>query len=363
VWAWIFLCLPSAIGVAIVLTLLNIDRPTAFDLELSVDGVAFEAAPGSHAVILGKTPFNLLRLHGVEQGDIEGKRLTALDPALTSKVLPSSTLSLKRNPQADGGLGSQINLGPAVRSAGALGSLDPLRLDERKRAEFAVIGDTPRALSLRIIDQPVRVLASLSQDSLADVSNALLRSATGSAQSAAWIEAPEVRLRIERTDRGASAQVQSVPAGATLHINPSLGSATVPLLPEPIRVSALDFTRRGANNGRVSTLVGEGKISYPDVPGEKSILVGKQDFLVVAINNEFSLRSVEFNQSAGRFVVKAGGVAASLRSGPDRLLRERSLNWFDWLRSRSWIAQGLAIVTWLSATVFAARKLFKDLSA
>lgn len=354
------LAAPTVLGVTIVGVLMLVHRPTAFDLELSVDGLSMVAAPGEPSIFLGKTPFARVALHGVEQGRIEGPQISwASEPKPTSSPLVGA-IELRRDDRHDAGLGMQLRIDSAKPGQGALGFLDPIRLTAGKRVELGVADKQKQALSFTVIDQPLRVHTSLHRDGEIAVSNARVRSGNASE----WVDAIESRLHVSWSEQGAYAELTSVPAGITIHWAPvavGVGGKSLFLPDQALGITALDFTRRGLNAAaRVSTIHG-GTLTYVDSPKEKPITVVAGDYLVISDVQNFKVRHIDFDHQSGQFRIKAGGEAASLRSGPDPLLRERTLTWFDWLRSRSWLEHGLALLAWLYTTFIGAKKLLSEL--
>jgi TIR domain-containing protein len=354
-----YLGAPTLIALIVAAIGMRIHRPTPFDLELTVKSLSFVSAAQQNARLLERTAFNSLALHGMESGTLNAKRFvlsnqgqgeSRLDrgPQSSPVPVPLRVTALEKS-------GAAVMLEATERGAQALGEVDRLFVPPAARVDLAVIPEKPPRLSVRIWDQPSRILFSLRGEWLLDLVQAKVESAMSKARDAA------VTLKLSAAADGSVSEFTSTVAGPRVILTVPSHSTPPALLPAALRVSALKLTEQGSANEVLSTVSGDGKVGYADAEDRKDIAVKPGDYIVPGDLRNFYIRSIGFQSESGEIRLVAGGVAGSLKSGPPGAIHERAITWFDsvWHQPRS--LQLFALAIWLFPTTLAGYKLFKEL--
>jgi hypothetical protein len=354
-----YLAAPTLIALIVAVIGMRIYRPTPFNLELTVESLSFVSAAPQNTRLLERTAFNSLALHGMENGTLNVRRLVPSDqgqgksraervPQSLATPVPLRITALEKS-------GAAVMLEATERGVQARGEVDRMFVPPGARVDLAVTPEKPPRLSVRIWNQPSRVLFSLRGEWLLDLVQAKIESGMSKASDAA------VTLRLSAAEDGSLSEFNSTAAGPKVILTVPPQSSPPQLLPSPLPVTALKLTEQGPVGEVLSTVSGKGRIAYDEAEAEKSINVEAGDYIVLDDLRNFYIRSIGFQSENGAIRLVAGGVAGSLKSGPRGATYERSGTWFDfvWYQPRS--VQLFALVVWLFPTTLAAYKLFKEL--
>jgi TIR domain len=354
-----YLSAPTVLAVIVAAVGMRVYRPTPFNIELTVKSLSFVSAEQQDARLLEGTVFSGLALHGIESGTLDAKRVvlsaepqshSRLDRGLQSSGIP---VPLRVTGLEKGG--ATVMLDAAGQGTQSIGELGRLFVPPGARVDLAVTPEKPPGLSVRIWDQPSRVLFSLRGEWLLDLVQAKVESAMSKDSEAA------VTLKLSAAEDGSLSEFTSTETGQKVILTVPPRSTPPALVSAPLRVSALKLTEQGSVGEVLSTVSGEGRISYAEVEGQKAIAVKPGDYIVPDGLRNFYIRSIGFQSESGAVRLLAGGVAGSLKSGPAGAIRERAITWFDsvWHQARS--VQLFALVVWLFPTTLAGYKLLKEL--
>ena len=332
-----------------------IHRPTAFDLDLTVTNVSFVCAGEQAALLVGKTAFTALAVHGIEEGTIGARRAELVQEAgsVTARSLP---LPLPVAISQRLATGAHVRFAAPGGGASAVGDLDRVFLPPGRRAELAVTQEHPPQLSVRVLDQSLRIVLSIRGESNVELVGARIDSGSN-----APIEAATLTLRLEAADSGSLVELVGTAAGLTVLLAPAAGPRPSIALVSDLRVSEIQFQTQGPTGATVTTVSGDGTIGFPKAPDKAKIAVTAGHYVALRGLRDFFLRKVVFEPERSAVHLEAGGLAGSLRSGPVGGVEERALTWFDsiWHQPRSVQLFGLAL--WFFPTTLAAYKLLKEL--
>lgn len=355
------LAAPTLIGLLLAAIAMRIHRPTAFDLDLTVSKVSVVSAAEQAALLIDKTPFTTLTLHGIEKGEIKGERAQLVQAA--GNVAEGEAESVARTPlplpvaiAQRQTRGATVMFGAPRVDAPASGELDRLFLAPGARVDVAVTMDTPPALSVRVHDQPSRIVLSLRGDSDVELVDAKI----SPAQSMP-IDAATMTLQVGSAESGSLIELVGTASGPTLLLTPSGGTRPPVALVSDLRVSGIEFAAQGPTGAAVTTVSGEGTIGFPGTPDKAKIAVTDGHYVVLGDPRNFFLRKLVFQPDQRALRLEAGGVAGSLRSGPVGRVEERALTWFDSIWHQPWVVQLFALAAWLLPTTLAGYRLFKEL--
>ena len=354
-----YLSAPTVLALIVAAIGMRIYRATPFTLELTVKSLSFVSAAPQNARLLEGTAFSSLALHGIETGTLQARRVVLSDvskgDSRLNRARQSSEIPVPMRVTALGKSGAAVMLDAAGKVTAAIGELDRLFVTPGARVDLAVTPEKPPRLSVRIWDQPSRVLFSLRGEWLLDLVEAKIESEMPKASAAA------ITLKLSAAEDGSLSELISTAAGPNVIFTVPSGSTSSALLPASLSVSALKLTAQGSVNEVLSTVSGEGKVVYAEVEDQKGIEVNPGDYIVLGGLRNFYIRSVVFQSETGEIHLLAGGIAGSLKSGPAGGIRERTLTWFDsiWHQPRS--VQLFALAAWLFPTTLAGYKVLKEL--
>jgi TIR domain len=354
-----YLSAPTLIALIVAAIGMRIYRPTPFHLEVTVKSLSFVSVAQQNARLLERTAFNSLALHGMESGTLNARRFVPSDQgqgeSRVDRAPQSSGIPVPLRVTALEKSGVAVMLEATERGAQALGEVDRLFVPPGARVDLAVTPEKPPRLSVRIWDQPSRVLFSLRGEWLLDLVQAKVESAMSKASDAA------VTLKLSAAEDGSLSEFTSTAAGPKVILTVPSQSAPPALLPAALGVSALKLTGQGPANEVLSTVSGDGRIGYDEAQDRKDIALKSGDYIVPTDLRNFYIRSIGFQSETGAIRLVAGGVAGSLKSGPAGAIHERAVTWFDsvWHQPRS--LQLFALAIWLFPTTLAGYKLFKEL--
>jgi hypothetical protein len=151
------------------------------------------------------------------------------------------------------------------------------------------------------------------------------------------------RLRNDRPS------VDVFPGSESLSVSGIVGPsvAAVPLLSRELPITSLDLLTQDVDEEWLSTLVGEGTLSYPD--REQAITLAAGEFLVVEGLRDLWLRRIDLNPESGSLRISLDGIAQEIRSGPKDQGRDHRLSLYDtWIHGP--LVQSLAawITGWIA---------------
>jgi len=354
------LAAPTAVALILAVIAMRIHRPTAFDLDLTVTKLSFVSAAEQAAELMSKTPFAALDLHGIERGTINAREAALVQQTEDATIMaPLSgsatpvTLPIKvstRKPK-----GASVMFTSGGNGVLAIGELDRLFLSPGDRAELEATQENPAALSVYIPHQPARIVLSTRGEIIVELVDAAIDAASRN-----LLEGAAMTLRLQAGD-GSFAEMVATAVGPTAILRLPAGPASRVAFGSNLPVSMLEFQTQGPTGAAVTTVSGEGTISFTDAGEQGRIDVREGHYLVLRDLKNFFIRRLQFQPEHKAIHLEAGGVAGSLKSGAAGGVQERTLTWFDsiWHQPR-WV-QLFGLAVWLVPTTLAGHKLLKEL--
>lgn len=156
-----------------------------------------------------------------------------------------------------------------------------------------------------------------------------------------------------RNDRSS---IDVFPGNDNLIISGTVGlsAAEEPLLSRGLPITSIDLLTQDVDGEWLSTLVGEGKLSYPDRELTATLVAG--EFLAVEGLRDFQLSRVDLDPQGGPLHISLEGTAQQIRSGPKGQARDHRLSLYDrWVRGH--LVQSLA--AWMTGWIALALTLFE----
>lgn len=133
------------------------------------------------------------------------------------------------------------------------------------------------------------------------------------------------------------------------------------LIPQGVPVAALDFTGQGEGGQRLSTVVGEGKIAYPDDPAREAIAIEAGDYVRIGGLTSFYIDRLDWLTQRQVLRLQAHGQVDELRVGGQGATRDLRLTWFDSLQGFARLLAWLGFVGLVGRNAFAVWKKWRDI--
>lgn len=368
---WLFL--PTLIAVLLAGLAMAVRRPTTVMLDLQVDHFGFVVAKQERDVLLlDETPFSALDIHLLQDASLRRGDLLRLPPGAfdcaalprqaTDKFLPDP-LELQASDRVASALLVEVQAGaPSATLSGVyvaggtrvdLGA-PPATAANAPPVKAGAVAVKQGGLRVGIVGRESRVLALLPGPFRLDGYALMSGEAGGVAQPGQFSLCGRPAATAELEARGGS--------GQALHLDLSLpaGDSSLALVPAGVRVAELDFTRLDAEGRRLSTLVGAGRITYPDDLAQKEMAVEAKDYVRIAGMQDFRIKTLEWRPEHGELRLRAQGQAGELRVGPEGAGRDARLTWFASLSGSPALVALFGILVWVFPTTVAGWKLWKE---
>jgi hypothetical protein len=128
-------------------------------------------------------------------------------------------------------------------------------------------------------------------------------------------------------------------------------------------VDQVAFLDLGPTGQPQSTLTGAGAIQYSRYPASRPVPLSAGDFLSLDKFEGFYVREIAPSERVRSLRIRLGGVAGKVSSGSHGNVRDRRITYLDALWQNPFLANLVAIMTWLVPTVIAGRNLYGVLRA
>jgi len=339
------------------------------DLELSRLGLVV-GGDSSNVLLLERTPVTALGIHALRDARLEGGRLQHL--AADAKDCPTPGAK-----PGDEGLVEPLELvaGDASSSAlivetakGALpATLDAVYVQPGAHVE---VGISPRKRTGEYGEKPDRAAASSIRFSLADPGSRVIVYAPGLVsvdahamriQDAAAL-GPQQFATLSLCAQAAPLTIEAHAGAQALHLHLTAAAGDVgALIPQGVPVAALDFTRQGEGGQRMSTVVGEGKIAYPNDPAREAIAIEAGDYVHIGGWTSFYIDRLDWLTQRQVLRLQAHGQVDELRVRGKGATRDLRLTWFDSLQGFPRLLAWLAFVGMVGRNAFAVWKKWKEI--
>jgi hypothetical protein len=365
------LAAPSLLAAVAALVLMQWHKPTRVQLDLLVDRVALTVASDrpeeGFATLIGPANVGALRAQRVGRVAFAPQALELADEArfdLEAGRFPDDAW----RPLAVTG---EVTLEPAREGAGAVSlesadAASPGRLrlvsvpagaeavmelgreTGGKRSWLGLELNTPRARADLVF--PGRFLVYADDLGLAAPEGAALSAQTLSLRSGGK---GNTAVEVLGSERGLVLQMETVdPAAALL----AEGEIQIP-------VAAVDFDRQGPSGQRLSSLIGPGTLSYPDLPAMAPVALSPGELVSLEGLEGARIEKLAVADAGDRpaLALTLDAVAATVRVGTPERPMDARLTWLDQLRHEPTLATLLAVVVWFFTTTLAGYKLWKEL--
>ena len=360
--AAVVLVAPTVIALLLGWALMTWRVATAIRLALTVERAEFTLAPADQprARILDSTSFTAITVERFAAVSVEPKTIETADPAkydLAQDRFPDSAWKKVANAEdnavefraRDDMRLPSLTLERAAASPGVLGMLGPMIVPAPSAVTLAVAGESSRSITLRLAHREPVVPLSLSGILKLTAAHTTVTGLTGppnpAGQTRTW--------RIEMRKDGAPIEIKGKSGLLVISITLASGPVGQPVTlfsNGVIPITAIDFSRQDALGRRVSAVVADGQLSYPDRPSAMPWTVRSADAIVLDRLQRFQIRRVAVDAARGGMRLDLEGIAG-------RVITQRAYGSTDHrlsalaglTRKPGW--WGFGVLAWLIPTI------------
>ncbi|HMH48619.1 MAG TPA: toll/interleukin-1 receptor domain-containing protein [Candidatus Acidoferrum sp.] len=377
-WAAALLVAPTIIAALLGWMLMSWRIPTAVRLALTVKRAEFTLAPADPplARILDSTPFTAITVERFAVVSIEANAVEAADPArydLAMDRFPESAWrkvaavdNVVEFRAADGLRLPALTLEPTASRAGVLGTLRPITVPAPSAVTLETAGAASRSFTLTLTHpQPLLrlpmsdVIKVMATDTTV---TGLAEPAGPPSQARTW--------RIEMRKDGAPVEVKGKTGLLVVSITLPPGPASEPVTlfaDGTVPITAIDFTHQDDLGRRVSAVVAEGQLSYPDRPGAPPWMVRSGDIVTLERLQRFHIRRIAVDPARRGVKLDLEGIAGRVTTQQKYASTDHRLSLLGSLtRKPGWV--GFGVLAWAIPTVagvyrLLARRALKEAKA
>jgi len=128
-----------------------------------------------------------------------------------------------------------------------------------------------------------------------------------------------------------------------------------------IPVTSLDFTSQDKTGNRITSLVAEGEISYPDYPEIKRVSFKSPDYIRLDRLEKFNIETITMDSEHEGIRLRLHGITGQVRTGSHEFQRDHRLTCFDSLRQNPRLMALVSILVWMVPTAVGGYKMYREL--
>jgi hypothetical protein len=225
-----------------------------------------------------------------------------------------------------------VHLDPMAIAPGARVTLEPRKVRGEKKEGFTLHVEGQKTVTLSM-HKPFKLI----------VDQAELRDLTLPFQLQDGLT-----YRVALPEQASQLVVTALPSG--LILSPTVGSSqSTTSFFGGIPVAAMDLSKQNLYGERVSALMGEGTITFPDYPDLiKEVSVNKDDAIGLEQLDQFTIKEITQSKQGGGLHLVGSGMAKQVRTKSGQIPIQRSLTALDAL----WHNARLAVLVTIIVTVF-----------
>ena len=171
-------------------------------------------------------------------------------------------------------------------------------------------------------------------------------------------DSPSLTYKASLPDRNPHIEIAGHPGSLALFLTTAAASTSDPFSSK-IPVSTIDFTHQAVDGNRVTSLVDNGAMTYPDYPGIGEIPIRKGDFIGLDRLQRFQIEEMTLIPDKG-IELQLNGIAEEIRLGSADFHRDRRLSRFDALWQMLPF-QVIGLLAWFFSTALMVSKFFSRL--
>jgi hypothetical protein len=363
-FALLYLAVPTALVVMVVLVLMNWRVPTRVQVELAVNRAVFIVSGTDSTPIVDSISFQSITVGRFARMTFSPEKLEIADPAqykqMEDRYQESAwkPLSVTR-PVAITGEDETLQPAITVESSKAglkeAGTLD--RVWARPDAEVTVEVSGAKAQTLTIKVDRRESFATLS---LQEPFQLITEYCRLNGVTRVPYQADSLTYRAQLPQHSPIIEIMGQPRSLMLIAVISPEETSKLFFQGGIPVTALDFTRQNSRGDRETTLVKDGEITYPDYPKIAKVSFKASEFVGLDGLQKFHITEVALDPAHQGIRFRLDGIAAHVKIGLPAFSKDHRLTRFDilWENPR-WVVLA-SIVLWVFPTTVGGYRLYKE---
>jgi hypothetical protein len=364
--ALLLLALPTLVVVITALVFMQYRIPTLVRIGLTANRAAFSVAETEWTPLLNAVRFESVTVQEFSSIQLNPVKLEVADPVQyiysEGRYPESAWQPLELSSPVVIAAGEQIlqpsfTLESSLPGLSGAGTLDQIWVNSGAEVNLEVSGDRGEVVVVRVVGQQSSAVLSLKESFQFMIEYCRVEGVTKTADLADSLtfrgELPTHSPAIEITGQPQSLVV-------VLKVSPELETNLFPSTSIP--VTALDFTRQIPQGLRVTSLLKEGEITYPDHPEIEKVVFKASDFIGLDHLDEFYVERLELDRENGGIHLNLVGVAGHLRTGSLGASIDHRLTLYDVVSHSPRMVILFSMIIWVFPTTVGAYRLYKEFS-
>ena len=126
-------------------------------------------------------------------------------------------------------------------------------------------------------------------------------------------------------------------------------------------MTSLYFTSQDRTGNRITSLVAEGEISYPDGPQNERVSFRPPDFIGLDRLEKFNIETIELDSKHQGIRLRLHGIAGHVKTGSREFPRDLRLTRLDTLQQNPRLILFFSILVWVVPTAVGGYKKYREL--
>jgi hypothetical protein len=226
---------------------------------------------------------------------------------------------------------TMVTIQPENRGQKVLGMLDPIHVREESNVIFEMDEHDPSTLTMKISGPETLVILTPTQpfEIIADDTK------IDGIKDMPFSEEPSLTFRPALSERRAQIEIRGSEKLLTLTLKISPTPKNPMLSDQPITVSSLDFSRQGPTGQRVTALVEQGTLRYPDFEDLPVHTIPATDFVSIEPKKVLTIKHIMLLSDKPGLRFLLDGTAKHIQSGSAEFPIDHRLSKFDELRNNT----------------------------
>jgi hypothetical protein len=363
VYPLLLLVLPTLVVIIMALVLMNWRIPTRIYGDLTVSRAAFTVGGNDSTRVLNSLRFQSITAEKFARFEFRPQKVEVANPVQYDPVKDSYPDSAWKSLTVSEPwviTGEDETLHPSVTMESPNRGLDVGTLDRvRVRPGAEVILETRG-----VVGSGITVKVERQQPSAALIVHEPFRLTTHYGQITGVANLPyradALTYRAQLFNHSPEVEISGQPDSLVFVIVMSREKAAHVFSTDGIPVTALDFTRQDETGNRITALVRDGEISYPDYPKLGKIFVKASDFIGLDRLERFRIEQIALDREHQGIRFRLNGVTGHVRTGSAEFPKDHRLTRLDAIWQNPRVTGLLSLVAWALPTSVGAYKLYRE---
>lgn len=362
-----FVTMPTALAAAVVIGLMLWSIPARVQVDITTERIEFvvEATPSQGKPVLGPLDVRSVAIEKFAAMTFEPETLEVADPSqyqvetddfpstawksLNVTGLTKVTLATK-----DSTRHPRVTVEGLNRNEQKTFHLDAMAVAPGAHVTLETRGGNNEGLTVKIAGQD-SVSLSFRESLKLVADHSELRGPAGMP----FQRYDELTYRVRLPEHASGIEVAASPDGPILSPTFASGQSTISIF-NRIPVTTLDFTRQESSGERVSALIGEGTMTFPDYPHLGTVPIKKSEAIGLEHLDRFTIKEISLTAKASGMHLVADGMAKQIRTKDGQIPVQHRLTALDALWHNARLAVLFTIITAVFTISLGAYRLWKE---